>query len=112
MNVNGDNLAIIMPYRDIYTMNMQFLNCCLLNKHVFIEWKNHIIIFKSKNENSKNVGPRKKQNHSVIHFGPSIFSGRTHSLNCSSVKYPNLMADCFNVVPSLWAVLAILAALS
>lgn len=47
-----------------------------------------------------------------LYFGPSIFSGRTHSLNCSSVKYPNLRAACLRVVPSLWAVLAIFAALS
>lgn len=36
-----------------------------------------------------------------IYFGPNISSGRTHSLNCSSVKYPNLMADSLRVVPSL-----------
>ncbi len=42
---------------------------------------------------------------------PTIFSGFTHSSNCSGVTYPNFTAISFNVVPSLWAFCAISAAL-
>ena len=39
-------------------------------------------------------------------------SGRTHWSNCSAVRRPNATATSFSVLPSLWAVLAIFAALS
>jgi len=43
------------------------------------------------------------------HPGEIIFSGRTASSNSASVRYPPPTASSRNVVPFLWAVLAILA---
>lgn len=46
------------------------------------------------------------------YWGPNMSFGFTHWSNWSDVRNPSLTAASFNVVPSLWAVLAILAALS
>merc|ERR1719220_2927616 len=40
--------------------------------------------------------------------GPIMFSGRTHSSNCSAVNAFRAKAASFSVVPSWWAFLAIL----
>ena len=48
----------------------------------------------------------------LVYVGPSMFSGLTHSSNCSAVRKPSLRAASFSVVPSWWAVLAKTAALS
>lgn len=48
----------------------------------------------------------------LSYFLPTMFSGRTHSSNCSAVKCPLFTADSFNVVPSLCACFAIAAAFS
>ena len=44
--------------------------------------------------------------------GETIFSGRTHSSNCSALSSPISTAASFRVFPSLYAVLATFAALS
>ena len=49
---------------------------------------------------------------SMVQLGPIIFSGRTHLANCSSLAKPSFFAARISVLPSLWAVFAILAALS
>lgn len=48
----------------------------------------------------------------IPQLGPSIFSGRTHFLNCSSLSSPSVLPASSSVVPSRWARLAIFAALS